>query len=548
MSDIQNWKRTEAGNSTASPDGFPEGMPRSGVNNSSREVMAAVKRYYDAPDFRNPFVGFTLTRTTGTNWILVDGGGVTNAAQFLEVGQRIKMIDSSNPSVNFWEGWVLTITAYAAPNSAFSVEWIAAESKDTLGPASATNIGVTVSFKELGKAAWYDVGNASGQLPTADLIKPYALSTNENALNVGLLEGLTAAQIQVAASRGRMNANGGLSVWQRAVSFTNATTAFLNNADAAIADNWTLLSNVNDTVNVTRSSDVPVSVGAPYSMELTVTATGTGAGNKHAVISFGEFDDTADVAKAGTSNVASVSFWVKRGTLSGVSTIKVYLLNLKTLTPTNTPINSWTTNAIGFNAIDWEVIGSPTVVDIGAIGTVWTEVKIQNVTMSSLGVGPMAVCFVMDQAAPGINASWLITALQINRGGLALPFIPQAYALEEIRCRRYYESTFDHAAGTFPGEAKGISHAIPVRMSDAGAPVAVALWQFRVSKYKAPTIAVYNPRVGGTAQRWTDNAASDITNTATATRTHCQLVSAAGTANTTYYIGAGASANIWGNG
>ena len=44
MSDVSTWSATANENNSASPNGFPENMPPSGVNDSCREVMAAVKR------------------------------------------------------------------------------------------------------------------------------------------------------------------------------------------------------------------------------------------------------------------------------------------------------------------------------------------------------------------------------------------------------------------------------------------------------------------------------------------------------------------------
>lgn len=46
MTDVSTWAITAGGNTSASPDGFPEGMAPSGLNDSSREVMAAVARFY----------------------------------------------------------------------------------------------------------------------------------------------------------------------------------------------------------------------------------------------------------------------------------------------------------------------------------------------------------------------------------------------------------------------------------------------------------------------------------------------------------------------
>lgn len=46
MSEIQSWSTTAASNNSASPDGWPENMAPSGINNSARENMAAIRRLY----------------------------------------------------------------------------------------------------------------------------------------------------------------------------------------------------------------------------------------------------------------------------------------------------------------------------------------------------------------------------------------------------------------------------------------------------------------------------------------------------------------------
>lgn len=51
MSNIKSWSTAAASNNSASPDGFPEGMAPSGVNDSARELMAAVRRWYEAPQW-----------------------------------------------------------------------------------------------------------------------------------------------------------------------------------------------------------------------------------------------------------------------------------------------------------------------------------------------------------------------------------------------------------------------------------------------------------------------------------------------------------------
>jgi len=47
MADVSSWSPVAANNNAAAPNGFPEGMPPSGVNDSAREVMASVRRWHD---------------------------------------------------------------------------------------------------------------------------------------------------------------------------------------------------------------------------------------------------------------------------------------------------------------------------------------------------------------------------------------------------------------------------------------------------------------------------------------------------------------------
>lgn len=65
MTEILDWDVAAANNNAASPDGFPENMAYSGVNDSAREVMAAARRNYGIFGDRNLTSGtssaFTVT-------------------------------------------------------------------------------------------------------------------------------------------------------------------------------------------------------------------------------------------------------------------------------------------------------------------------------------------------------------------------------------------------------------------------------------------------------------------------------------------------------
>lgn len=57
MSDIQTWSNTAASNNATPPNGFPEGMAPSTVNDAARELMAAVSRYRSDTDGVNTSSG-----------------------------------------------------------------------------------------------------------------------------------------------------------------------------------------------------------------------------------------------------------------------------------------------------------------------------------------------------------------------------------------------------------------------------------------------------------------------------------------------------------
>ena len=65
MADIpaSNWSETDASNSSASPDGMPEGMAPSGVNNTGRAIMGALKRFWNKTNAVKTTAGTTSAYT-----------------------------------------------------------------------------------------------------------------------------------------------------------------------------------------------------------------------------------------------------------------------------------------------------------------------------------------------------------------------------------------------------------------------------------------------------------------------------------------------------
>lgn len=80
---IENWSTTAGDNDSAPPNGAPEGMFPSAVNNTMRSNMAAVRSWYEDAEFIN--LGYSLTYVDGTHFRITDD--VTS--QFT-VGRRIR--------------------------------------------------------------------------------------------------------------------------------------------------------------------------------------------------------------------------------------------------------------------------------------------------------------------------------------------------------------------------------------------------------------------------------------------------------------------------
>lgn len=88
MSKISTWSTTAASNNSTPPDGFPEGMNPSDVNNAAREVMAAVRTQHEDAQWID--LGNTPTQTSATTFTLVGD----QTAKY-DVGRRVKCTDSS---------------------------------------------------------------------------------------------------------------------------------------------------------------------------------------------------------------------------------------------------------------------------------------------------------------------------------------------------------------------------------------------------------------------------------------------------------------------
>lgn len=156
MTGIELYSTTAANNNSAVPNGFPEGMAPSGVNDAARQMMAAIRAWYETAEWVN--LGDTPTYIGATQFSLVGDKTAT-----YQVGRRIK----ATGTTPFTIYGTITVSAYASVTTV-TVVWDSGSMNGTLsavalGAASVTNPSVgTAAIKGLSTVFPFTPASASG--------------------------------------------------------------------------------------------------------------------------------------------------------------------------------------------------------------------------------------------------------------------------------------------------------------------------------------------------------------------------------------------------
>lgn len=124
MAGIKDYSTTAASNNSAVPNGWPEGMAPSGVNNSARQNMADLRSWYEDAQWTN--LGHTCTQTGATTFTIA--ADVT--ADYV-AGRAIRIVDSSTLYRT------IVSASYSSPNTTITVD---------SGTLTSTMDGQTVSL------------------------------------------------------------------------------------------------------------------------------------------------------------------------------------------------------------------------------------------------------------------------------------------------------------------------------------------------------------------------------------------------------------------
>lgn len=136
MSAVSTWSTTAASNNSSPPDGWPEGMAPAAINDCAREMMAAIKTWYDE---ELTFHGYPQNAQEG-NYTLVLGDNGKHIYRTVDAPADNFLTIPLNSSVAFPLGTAVKIvnlgdTVAISPSVGVTLTWLTSGSTGLRGLA-----------------------------------------------------------------------------------------------------------------------------------------------------------------------------------------------------------------------------------------------------------------------------------------------------------------------------------------------------------------------------------------------------------------------------
>ena len=515
MSDVQKWDEIASGNSQAPPDGAPEGMARSDVNNAAREMMRAIRKFYAAGEFTIVYDTVGDAWTVSNNGALVvrltpaDGQTTDISGRFPD-GSRIKVTSSGADLFGF-------VVSSSNSVGILDITVVFDKAADVV-PATPTGIELGFLRASLEKTAFYPTGTTLAQeppnVPTIDDLGDGALldQGTGNGFDADTVDGQHAADIIASASTGAVNGvyNGEFSVWQRGTVIDTDTTAgriYINDHANHTADRWKLLSGnaTSDKNNVVVVSQLTTGVQTAYHSALRFAGVAAVANDFAGVFQILEARDA--FALVGSTTV-SMGMEFRVG--GDVANARFMLLGWDGAAdaPTVDPISDWQTAGDAGGPIlvtNWtKLLDSGQLTPTGA----WARFTTENVDISTTpNVKNLGILIYIDD--PSWSTGTLdVTGVKLESSSVASTYSHVEYATELTRCMRYFQSTFQE--GEDPRQNAGFAGANFGHSTDLADVTGIG-WNFPVTMRAVPIVSSFNPgAVAAFSLRTTVGAGADF--------------------------------------
>lgn len=276
---------------------------------------------------------------------------------------------------------------------------------------------------------------------------PARLGVGANGLSLiadsAQTQGFSWAELMTEGVYRQALVNGGFQVNQQAVSPYTAATTPDNGDDTYLFDQWILLSDGDDIVDVSQETSV-IPLGAATSAKFEVET----ANKKFGILQIIENVDALKFAGK------AVSLQFKARTTAGkvIENLRAAVLSWSSTAnaPTSDVVSAW--GAEGSNptlATNWTA--ENTAANLALVADTWTTYKIENIAVDTASMANLAVFIWVDDTDASIDDLLYIADVQLNQGPVCLPYMPLSFAEEIEKCYRFWESSY--AYGTVPGTA-----------------------------------------------------------------------------------------------
>lgn len=511
MTEFKTWSQVAATNAQGSPDGWPEGMARSGVNDSGREMMASLRRYLDDPQWLNLYsedgADYVVSKSTDAIVKLTPTSGVDSTASRYPVGSRIRTQDGSTTP----EGFV-TLTSYSNPDTFITVVY---DDPTDVVQAGVNSIEIACVKDILQATAYSPIGVTLAQtpveIPSIDLLGDGATLDQGagNGFDADTVDGQHAQQIIDAAGVGRQSVgfNTSFQIFQRGTTIDNATAnqvVHVNDNGLYCADRWLLLSGiggtpVDDVVDITReTADVPVGFWSAIKLQGATVSGGAGNAERAGIFQIIEKRDCAHLID---NAAVSLSFWGQVNSVSAITGLRAFVLGWTgtedTLSTSNDPISNWgAEGTVPTFKTSWNVL-----LDTGRLtgfSNTWLEHQKEGVDFSLVpNVNNIGILLYIDDSEWSLSDFAKFTGVQLENGATSNPYRHTEYTKDLSYCKRYFQKTHDDSQQ--PAANQGVAGSITATATNSSE---VALsWDFATEMRVAPTINQYNPSADATTAR-----------------------------------------------
>jgi hypothetical protein len=232
--------------------------------------------------------------------------------------------------------------------------------------------------------------------------------------------------------------NGAMMVAQAQTSFTS--TSSLNNDDTYNLDQWILLSDGNDVVDVTQSTDAPT--GGLNSIALDVETVN----KKFGILQIIEQKNCIGLI----GNTVTLSFKARVSSLTKLDNVKCAII---AWSGTADAVTSDVVSAWGVEGTNPTLVANWTYENTPANLSVTTSWATYSVTaaIDTASTKNVAVMIWSDVTDTTLGDFLYITDVQLEQGSVATPFERRPFLSELQLCERYYNKSY--AMGTFAGAA-----------------------------------------------------------------------------------------------